>query len=85
MKAINISEFKAKCLGILEEVARTGEGITILKYGKPIAQVTAAVPREADSPQATLHGTVEILDDVLAPVLPAGAWEAESGDGEEDG
>ncbi|KAF0249992.1 MAG: hypothetical protein FD167_608 [bacterium] len=46
MKVINASEFKAKCLAIFDEIAKTGETITILKHGKPIAQISPAVQRD---------------------------------------
>lgn len=77
MYTINVSEFKAKCLAILDDVARTGEPVTILKRGKPIAQILPVVPRQTEYPQETLRGTVEILGDIVEPVLPAEAWEAE--------
>jgi prevent-host-death family protein len=50
MKTINASEFKAKCLAILDEVAETGEVLTILKHGKPVAQLVPPVPRSAGFP-----------------------------------
>ena len=34
----------------------------------------------ASYPQDALRGTVEIVGDILAPVLPAGAWDAERGE-----
>jgi prevent-host-death family protein len=77
MKTMNVTDFKARCLRILQDVARTGEGITILNRGRPIAQVLPVVPRRAESPQATLRGTVEILGDIVEPALPADAWNAE--------
>ncbi len=77
MRSINASEFKAKCLAILDQVARTGEAITILKRGSPVAQVLPFVPRQAGYPQDTLRGTVEIHGDIIEPVLPVGEWEAE--------
>ena len=80
MDTINASELKAKCLGILDEVARTGRGITILKRGRPVAQLLPFVPRKDGNPQAGLAGTVEILGDVVAPVLPAQQWDAERSD-----
>ncbi len=36
---IAVSEFKAKCLGLLEELAATGETLIVTKRGKPIARV----------------------------------------------
>ena len=41
MKTINASEFKAKCLAILDEVSDTGEVLTILKHGRPVARLLA--------------------------------------------
>jgi prevent-host-death family protein len=76
MKTINASEFKAKCLAILDEVAETGEVVTILKHGRPVAQLVAPAPRGSGFPQDSLAGTVEFLADVVEPVLEAGAWEA---------
>lgn len=78
MKTIQATEFKAKCLALLDKVAATGEGVTILKRGKPVAQLVAVSPREKGYPQESLRGTVEILGDLLSPVLPVSAWEAEA-------
>lgn len=79
MRTINISEFKAKCLAILEEVSRTSDPITVLKRGKPLVLVSPAVDPGARTPQETLLGTVEILGDILEPVIEAEAWQAEKG------
>jgi prevent-host-death family protein len=79
MRSIRASEFKAKCLAILDEVERTGEPVTILKRGRPVARLLPPVPEQGRYPQDALFGTVEILGDVLEPVLPAEDWEAEKG------
>lgn len=76
-KALAVSEFKARCLAVLDEVARTGEGVTLLKRGKPLARVLPAASVDHDHPQRRLAGTIEILGDVVAPALPVDAWEAE--------
>jgi prevent-host-death family protein len=80
MKEINASEFKAKCLAILDEVAKTGQPITILKRGKPVAQLVPSVPSKGRYPQDALLGTVEIYGDIVAPVMDANLWEAEGHD-----
>jgi prevent-host-death family protein len=77
MRAIRASEFKAKCLAILDEVERTGEPVTILKRGRPVARLVPPVLGQSEYPQQALFGTVEILGDVIEPVLPAEDWEAE--------
>lgn len=76
MQEMNASEFKTKCLAILDEVARTGEGITILKRGKPVARLIPVAGSQA-MPQDGLQGTVEIIGDVVGPVLPPEVWDAE--------
>lgn len=75
MRALNISEFKATCLAVIEQVDRTGEPVTILKRGRAVARLVPAAAGER-YPQESLAGTVEIVGDVLAPVLPEQAWEA---------
>ena len=80
MKTINAAEFKAKCLAILDEVDRTGEPITILKRGKPVARLVPPVPREAAYPQTTLLGSGKIIGDILEPPLPVDSWDAERGE-----
>jgi prevent-host-death family protein len=77
MREINASEFKAKCLAILDEVAQTGQPVTILKRGRPIAQLIPSVPRLGRYPQEALVGTMQIHGDIVAPVLPAEAWDIE--------
>ena len=76
MEQIAASELKAKLLAILDRVAETGEGFTILKRGKPVAQLLPVVPRDDGYPQETLEGTVTIVGDVVEPVLPPDAWES---------
>jgi prevent-host-death family protein len=73
MDEVNISDFKARCLALLEEVARTGKGLTILKRGRPIAIVQP--PPRSGYPQMSLFGTVETLGDIVSPVLPESDWE----------
>ena len=40
-RMIKASEFKAKCLKLMDEVAENGEEIVITKNGKPVAKLTA--------------------------------------------
>ena len=80
MRSIRASEFKAKCLAILDEVERTGEPITILKRGRPVARLIPPMPAEGRYPQHALFGTVKITGDVIEPVLPAEVWDAARGE-----
>lgn len=79
MKTMGSSEFKAKCLAIIDEVARTGEPVAILKRGKLVAQLVPSVPREKGYPQEGLVGTVKILGNVIEPAVPPEVWDAGRG------
>jgi prevent-host-death family protein len=80
MQTISATKFKAQCLAILDEVATTGETVTILKRGTPVAQLVPPTPTTAQYPQHELFGTVALRGDVVEPVLPADAWDAERGE-----
>jgi prevent-host-death family protein len=80
MKAVAITEFKARCLALLDDVARTGEPLMVTKRGKPLARVVPSGEAEAPYPQSRLTGTVTIRGDVLGPVVPASAWNALRGE-----
>jgi prevent-host-death family protein len=80
MKSIAITEFKAHCLALLEDIARTGEPLLVTKRGKPLARVVPSVDAGSLYPQDSLAGTVTILGDVVGPILPASAWSAMRGE-----
>jgi prevent-host-death family protein len=77
MKEIAISEFKAKCLGILEEVRKTRRPIRVTRFGKPVAEV---VPAKPEKPAKRLlgsgAGTAEILGDIVGPTGSLDDWDA---------
>ena len=56
MKEVAISEFKAKCLGMLEGVRKTRQPIRVTRFGQPVAEVDSPVAREADRKTAWVHG-----------------------------
>ncbi len=76
MKEISASEFKAKCLSILDDVRDTGEIVVILKRGKPVARLIPAFASQAAYPQLELKRSVRGLGDIVEPVLPEDDWEA---------
>ena len=69
MKEINISEFKAKCLGLVEWVSKTGQSLYIKKHGKVIAEVRMFVDLRERIPQDILRGSLRILGDLTEPVV----------------
>ena len=42
MKEVAISEFKAKCLALLQQVQKTKKPLRVTRFGKPVAEI---VPR----------------------------------------
>ena len=78
MRDLGAAEFKAKCLAILDEVARTGEPVLIRKRGRPVARLVPVTDVEQGYPQDSLLGTVRIMGDVVAPALSSDEWAAES-------
>lgn len=75
MQTIQASEFKAKCLALMDEVGRTGEVWVVTKNGRPVAELRRFSGTRADSPFG-LHPGVRIQGDVIAPLdEPWGALE----------
>jgi len=67
MRTVKASEFKAKCLKLMDEVAATGEPIVITKHGKPVARL-GPVSRERKSLWGAHRGLIEIKGDIISPV-----------------
>lgn len=76
MMKINASDFKARCLAILDDVHETGERVVILKRGRPVAELSRVTGDGERYPQTELEGTVVIVGDVVEPVLPEEHWES---------
>ena len=74
MKTIKASEFKAKCLKLMDEVAATGEPLLITKHGKPVARLLPIYSESAELLGA-LEEKLEITGDILSTGL---AWDAQS-------
>ena len=75
-KKVSASEFKAKCLAIIDEVGESGTRIVISKRGKPVAELIRYVDLEEGYGQETLRGTARIAGDIEAPTLQHSAWDA---------
>lgn len=72
MREITATNFKARCLALLDDVAGTGAELIITKRGRPVARVSPV------DPGASMTGTVTQLvdyDELLAPI--GEGWEAE--------
>jgi len=66
MQTVTATEFKAKCLRLLDEVNRTGEALIISKHGKPVARV---VPENPEKPWLVLRGSGHYIGDPFEPTV----------------
>jgi len=76
MREIAISEFKAKCLAVLEQVRATKQPVRITRFGQPVAEVvppTPVVDRAAWI--GSMKDTMEILGDIISPATDEDEWE----------
>lgn len=72
-REMKASEFKAKCLQLMDEVAATGESVVITKNGKPVSRLVPYV--EKPKSLFGMHRqAVEIRGDVVSPLEVE--WEA---------
>lgn len=74
---IPAARFKAECLKLMDQVAKTRNPIIITKHGRPVAQL-APVPAEPHSLFGYMRDTLRNTGDVLAPIDVQ--WSALSGD-----
>lgn len=73
MQTISATEFKAKCLQLLDQVQTTGEDLVISKRGKPVARLTAAQP---EMPWLELRGRGRYKGDPFEPAVDTNEIEA---------
>lgn len=71
---IAAGEFKAKCLGLLDEVHLQRKEIIITKRGKPVAKLVP-VNQRPESFIGSMKGTMEIVGDIISPV--GQKWDAD--------
>lgn len=76
---IAAGEFKAKCLKLMEEVARTREPVIVTKRGKPIAKLVPIEDKPRQKLFGCMAGTVTIHGDIVSPVIGAEEWNAVKG------
>lgn len=65
MESMTVSQFKATCLSILDDVQKQKKRIIITKRGKPIAEV---IPYLKIDHKLSLKDTVTFLGDLVSPV-----------------
>jgi prevent-host-death family protein len=64
---VSATEFKARCLELMDRVAATGNPLVITKRGRPVARLVA-VERQRPSVVGALRGHIRITGDILSPL-----------------
>ncbi len=75
MKTMGISKFKTHALKILDQVAKTQEGIVITKRDKPLAQITPYRNPEMKPKPGKLSDALVFEKDIISP-LGEEMWDA---------
>ena len=70
MQEVAISEFKAKCLALLEQVRKTKKPIRVTRFGKPVAEVVPPSPdKQKGDWLGSMKGSFDIVGDIVSPVI----------------
>jgi prevent-host-death family protein len=76
MQEISISEFKAKCLAVLERVRSTKKPIRVTRFGKPVAEVVPPTSvQERSSWIGSMKNSMRITGDIVSPANDEDEWE----------
>ena len=66
-REISAGPFKARCLGLMDQLAQDGDGLVITKNGRPVAELHPCSRSGQVSPLG-LHRDLKLLGDVVAPL-----------------
>src|SRR5438477_11031489 len=77
MKEVAISEFKAKCLAMIEQVHKTKRPIRVTRFGRPVAEVVPPSPEAASGDWfGSMRDPMGILGHIVSPVAEPDACAA---------
>lgn len=69
IETVSISQFKARCLGLIDQVKRTGQPIMVTRRGEPMATVCPPEPSELEASWLGSAATTgRITGDLIEPV-----------------
>ena len=77
MREVAISEFKAKCLALLEQVRKTKQPLRVTRFGKPVADILPPAPAARPGDWiGSMRGSMRIVGDITSQVMFDEDWEA---------
>lgn len=70
IQTVKASEFKAKCLSMMDEVAASGRELVITKNGKPVAKLSPLTKRKKKKPKlfGMWKDKIKITGDIMSPI-----------------
>lgn len=74
MRTISITDFKARCLALLQELQDTDEPLIVTKHGRPLAEVRPCRD-DLETALQKFRGSVVYSGDIVSPIDEE--WEAE--------
>ena len=70
IQEVAISEFKAKCLSLLDQVSKTKTPLRVTRRGRAIADVIPSAEQvETENWIGSMSGSIDIAGDIVAPVI----------------
>lgn len=81
-RVIKASEFKAKCLKLMDEVAESGEEIVITKNGRPVSRLAPYRKPSSGLFFGRNRDNIQILGDIVSPMPPE--WYEKTDNSDED-
>jgi prevent-host-death family protein len=76
MKEIAISEFKARCLALMDQVQKTKKPIRVTRFGKPVVEV---VPPSSEGGVGdwigSMKDSMKIIGEIVSPANDDKDWE----------
>ena len=74
MESIGVTEFKARCLEVLEEVRQSGRAVTVTRSGKAVARIEPPAVRAKKRKLGAMRGTATIVGDIVGPISTEADW-----------
>lgn len=81
-RTIKASEFKARCLKLMDEVAESGEEIVITKNGRPVSRLAPYRRPSAGLVFGRNRDNIRIPGDIVSPMPPE--WYEQADDSDKD-
>lgn len=64
-ETISVTEFKAKCLALFDQIDQEGGTLTVTRRGRPLATIGPVKRKPFKSSEGILAGKVKIIGDIV--------------------